>query len=100
MAYDNGRLSTFSSVSGVGARMANPSAQVSTQTLLNALHTSYSNSQPHPLEASTSLTVNTWWTACNVGPDGRLGGTADMELARKAWEHARRRAEDACVILG
>lgn len=76
------------------------STQVSVQTLLNALHTSFSNGLPHPLESSTSLVVNTWQTAGTVGVDGRFGGTTDPELARKAWEHARRRAEDACIILG
>ena len=101
MAYNPNRLSTFSSISTSAARPANAqAAQVSTQTLLNALHTSYSGSQPYSLEASTSLVVNTWWTAASVGPDGRLGGTADLELARKAWEHARRRAEDGCIVLG
>jgi chitin synthase len=101
MAYSHQRLSTMSSFSGSVLRQANgQSAQVSVQTLLNALHTSYSNGQPHPLEASTSLVVNTWQTAQTVGADGRYGGTTDQELARKAWEHARRRAEDACIILG
>ncbi|KAI9688069.1 MAG: hypothetical protein M1822_001574 [Bathelium mastoideum] len=78
-----------------------PSAQVSTTTLLNTLHTSYTSAerQPLQLEASTSLVVNTWKTATDAGPDGRYGGTVDIELARKAWEHARRRAEDGCIIL-
>lgn len=99
--YNTSRLSTFSSASGTGMRPGNQhSAQVSTQTLLNALHTSYSNAQPHTLESGTSLVVNTWVTASAIGPDGRFGGTADMELARKAWEHARRRAEDGCIVLG
>jgi chitin synthase len=44
--------------------------------------------------------VNNWVTASNVGPDGRAGGTVDVELGRKAWEHARRRAEDGCIVLG
>jgi chitin synthase len=101
MAYNHQRLSTMSSFSGSVPRQANgQSAQVSVQTLLNALHTSYFNGQPHSLEASTSLVVNTWQTAQAVGADGRYGGTTDQELARKAWEHARRRAEDACIILG
>ena len=30
----------------------------------------------------------------------RIGGTVDIELGRKAWEHARRRAEDGCIVLG
>jgi chitin synthase len=90
----------MSSVSGV-PRPAGPnqSAQVSTQTLLNALHTSYLQSQPHSLESSTSVTVNTWLTAYG-GADGRTGATVDVELAARVWEHARRRAEDGSVVLG
>ena len=76
------------------------STQVSTTTLLNALHTSFSSGQPYPLESSTSLVVNTWLTASQTGADGRIGGTVDVELARRAWEHARRRAEDSAVLLG
>ena len=73
---------------------------MSTQTLLNALHTSYSQSRPLTLETSTSLVVNTWLNAAREGPDGRQGGTVDPDIANRAWEHARRRAEDACVVLG
>lgn len=69
-------------------------AQTSTTTLLNAVHNIYLSSQPHELEASTSLVVNTWLTAVQHGP------TVDASLAARAWEHARRRAEDGCVILG
>lgn len=76
------------------------SAQVSTTTLLNALHTSFSSGQPYPLESSASLVVNTWQSASQTGPDGRIGGTVDVELARRAWEHARRRAEDSAIVLG
>lgn len=69
-------------------------AQVSTTTLLNAVHNIYLASHPHELEASTSLVVNTWLTAVQSGP------TVDGALASRAWEHARRRAEDGCVVLG
>jgi chitin synthase len=75
-------------------------AQVSMTTLLNALHNSYTTAQPYTLDASTSVVVNTWLTASSPGPDGRDGGTVDAEMARKAWEHARRRAEDGCIVLG
>ncbi|PTB72981.1 glycosyltransferase family 2 protein [Trichoderma longibrachiatum ATCC 18648] len=37
--------------------------QVSTTTLLNAIHNIYLTSQPHQLDASTSVVVNTWLTA-------------------------------------
>ncbi|KAK0658415.1 Chitin synthase 6 [Lasiodiplodia hormozganensis] len=96
------RMSTFSSLSNSTPRPGHnpPSHQVSTSTLLNALHTAYAQREPYYLEASTSLVVNTWVTASEVGPDGRFGGTVDVELGRKAWEHARRRAEDGCIVLG
>lgn len=84
-----------------GARNpAERSTQVSTTTLLNALHTIYASGQTYRLDASTSLVVNTWLTASSPGVDGHHGGTVDRELARQAWEHARRRAEDGCVVLG
>lgn len=76
------------------------SAQVSTTTLLNALHSAYASGQAYELESSASLVVNTWATAASLGLDGRYGGTVDGELARRTWEHARRRAEDGCIILG
>ncbi|XHG02064.1 hypothetical protein AWENTII_005427 [Aspergillus wentii] len=74
-------------------------SQVSTTTLLNALHSFYTSGQPYQLDASTSLVVNTWLTATRTTPDGRTGGTIDRELALRAWEHARRRAEDGCIVL-
>ncbi|OAQ94557.1 chitin synthase 6 [Purpureocillium lilacinum] len=89
------RLSMFSMASeGPGSRAGGPqTAQVSTTTLLNAIHNIYLTSQAHQLDASTSLVVNTWLTASQGGP------TVDASLATKAWEHARRRAEDGCIIL-
>ncbi|KAF2650420.1 glycosyltransferase family 2 protein [Lophiostoma macrostomum CBS 122681] len=96
---NNSRMSVYSASSNMGPRPGNPSAQISISTLLNALHTSYSMGQHYPLEASTSLVVNTWVNARTLVND-RLGGTVDMELGRKAWEHARRRAEDGCIVLG
>ncbi|EFZ04037.1 chitin synthase (glycosyl transferase family 2) [Metarhizium robertsii] len=91
------RMSMFSVGSeGPGNQRAGgpQTAQVSTTTLLNAIHNIYLASQPHQLESSTSLVVNTWLTAAQGNP------TVDSTLASKAWEHARRRAEDGCVILG
>jgi len=78
----------------------NVSQQMSTTSCLNACHTAYTGSHPVQLESSTSLVVNTWVTGSSTGPDGRYGGTVDGELARRAWEHARRRAEDGAVVLG
>jgi len=95
--------STTSSVLG-GSRNVNSAAQQSTQvsttTLLNAVHTIYTSGQPFKLDASTSLVVNTWLTASQIDHEGRTGGTVDSALATRAWEHARRRAEDGCIVLG
>lgn len=96
------RLSTYSGPSTPTGIRSNGqhSTQVSTTTLLDTLHTIYASGQPSRLDASTSLVVNTWLTATHASADGHRGGTIDTELARQAWEHARRRAEDGCVVLG
>lgn len=103
MAAPN-RYSTFSSGSGLPPRTStmqlNVSQQMSTTSCLNACHSAYTSAQPYVLESSTSLVVNTWDSAAHPRPDGRPGGIVDPELAQKAWEHARRRAEDGCVVLG
>ncbi len=96
-------MSMYSTTSS-GPRNANTAAQQSTQvsttTLLNAVHTIYTSSQPYRLDASTSLVVNTWLTASQPDQEGRTGGTVDGALSARAWEHARRRAEDGCIVLG
>jgi chitin synthase len=93
-------MSMYSVASEGGPRgAAQQSTQVSTTTLLNAVHNSYLSSQPYRLDAGSSLVVNTWLTAEHVGMDGRKGGTVDPSLAARAWEHARRRAEDGCIVL-
>lgn len=79
---------------------AQQSTQVSTTTLLNSVHSIYMSGQPYRLDASTSLVVNTWLTASQTDNEGRSGGVVDPELAARAWEHARRRAEDGCIFLG
>ncbi len=88
------RYSSYSSQSGAGGHRTNTmqtvSHQVSTTSLLAQLNTCFANGQPYPLESSASLVVNTWAS----------GNVIDEELARKAWEHARRRAEDGCIVLG
>ncbi|KAI1339489.1 class V chitin synthase [Xylariaceae sp. FL0016] len=103
MANQQARMSMFSVASDSfgGPRGAGQqSSQVSTTTLLNGIHNIYLSSQPYRLDAGTSLAVNTWLTATQTGPDGRQGGTVDSALAARAWEHARRRAEDGCIVLG
>ena len=87
--------------SGSGHRIpGQQQTQVSSTTLLNSIHNIYLSSQPYRLDAATSLVVNTWLTASQPGPDGRVGGTVDPALGARAWEHARRRAEDGCIVLG
>ncbi|KAI9774507.1 MAG: hypothetical protein M1839_001695 [Geoglossum umbratile] len=106
MAGNPYRMSTYSTTSSVpgsgraGVSAAQHPTQVSTTTLLNALYATYTSGQPYRLDAGTSLVVNTWLTVSNGGVDGKEGGTVDAELAGRAWEHARRRAEDGCVLLG
>ncbi|KAF2870509.1 chitin synthase-domain-containing protein [Massariosphaeria phaeospora] len=95
---NNSRMSVYSTSSAV-PRPGNPSSQISTTTLLNTLNNSFLKAEPYALEASTSVVVNTWVTARTM-VNGRIGGTVDLELGRKAWEHARRRAEDGCIVLG
>ena len=101
VAAMSNRFSVYSASSATaGPRSAAQQAtQLSTTTLLNALHTSYASGQPYQLDAGTSLVVNTWFNAASPGTGGQFGGTIDPELAKKAWEHARRRAEDGCVVL-
>ena len=96
---NDSRMSTYSVASNGGTRPGNSSAQISTTTLLNVLNSCNQRSQPYNLESSTSIVVNTWVNARSMIND-RIGGTVDIELGRKAWEHARRRAEDGCIVLG
>ncbi|TDZ29765.1 Chitin synthase 6 [Colletotrichum spinosum] len=98
----SGRMSMYSvATEGLGApRGGQQSAPVSTTTLLNAVHNIYLASQPYKLDAGTSLVVNTWLTAAQTNPDGSTGGSIDPSLGARAWEHARRRAEDGCIVLG
>ncbi|KAJ5899272.1 Fungal chitin synthase [Penicillium taxi] len=97
------RYSVFSTqsagISGGPTPTSHHTTQVSTTTLLNALHSFYNAGQPYQLDSSTSLVVNTWVTAATILPDGRNGATIDRDLAVRAWEHARRRAEDGCIVL-
>ena len=82
------------------ANAGQQSSQVSTTTLLNTIHNIYTSSQPYQLDASTSVIVNTWVTSSQPDQEGRVGGVVDAALAARAWEHARRRAEDGCILLG
>ncbi len=94
------RMSMYSMASEPRGPGQASSSQVSTTTLLNSIHNIYLSSQPYRLDAGTSLVVNTWLTASQPGPTGFVGGTIDADLITRAWEHARRRAEDGCIIFG
>lgn len=96
------RFSTYSNTSshvGAARSAAQQPTQVSTTTLLNSLHTIYASGQTYQLDSSASVAVNTWLTAVNPDAHGRVGGAVDADIAARAWEHARRRAEDGCIIL-
>lgn len=95
---NNSRMSVYSTASASAPRPGNPPSQTSTTTLLNTLNSAYKHGQAYNLEASTSLVVNTWVNSKTIVNE-RMGGTVDLELGRKAWEHARRRAEDGCIVL-
>ncbi|RKF84106.1 Chitin synthase 8 [Golovinomyces cichoracearum] len=101
----NHRVSVYSATSSAHGVLRNNTAsqqpsQVSSTTILNAIHSIYTSAQSYRLDASTSVVVNTWLTASQPNTEGKTGGTVDAELSTRAWEHARRRAEDGCIILG
>lgn len=54
---------------------------------------------PSTDSAFHSVVVNTWLTANPPPPNPSTGGTLDTSLGARAWEHARRRAEDGAIIL-
>ena len=95
---NNSRMSVYSTASASAPRGGPQPTQTTTTTLLNTLNSAYKNGRSYQLEASTSLVVNTWVNSKSI-IDDRIGGTVDLELGRKAWEHARRRAEDGCIVL-
>lgn len=70
--------------------------QITTSSLLTALHNSYQSGQPHSLDASTTLVVN---SGNGLGNAGYGGGVIDENVGTRAWEHARRRAEDQTILL-
>ena len=100
MANRFSQYSNNGSTVGAPRSTAQQSTQVSTTTLLNTLHTIFATGQTYPLDASTSLAVNTWVTATHADSNGRSGGIFDTEMGTRAWEHAQRRAEDGCIVLG
>jgi len=91
------RNSSYSAYTQSGNSYAPQNDQVSTQTLLNALHNSHNSGTPLSLESSTGVVINAWNSTGLA--DGRQRPTIDEQIARRAWEHVRRRAEDGCVVL-
>lgn len=94
---NNSRMSVYSTASANPQRTGQSTTQ-STTTLLNLLNSSFKSGQPYSLEPSTSLVVNTWVNAKTMD-NGRIGGTVDLDLVRKTYEHARRRVEDGTLVL-
>ena len=82
------RYSSYSNNSSAvgGARSgAQQSTQLSTTTLLNALHAIYtSGSIVSTRRKAPVLAVNTWLTALNPDAQGRTGGTVDAQIADRA----------------
>ncbi|KAJ4253433.1 hypothetical protein NW762_010591 [Fusarium torreyae] len=64
-----------------------------TLALLDAIHTSYLQSKSFQLDTRTSVAVN----SCRTSSSADL--IVDRFLGVKVWEHARRRAEDNCILL-
>ena len=99
MSFSN-RHSIYSTTSASpygGGGAAQGSGTVTTSSLLSALHNAYQSGTPHALDASTTLVVN----SSNSGGTGGYGtGVVDETLGTRAWEHARRRAEDQTILLG
>jgi len=98
--HQKNRMSTYSNPSIQYRGHNRPATQMSTTTLLNSLHASYVQGQAYSLESSSSIAINSWLTASTSVQEGLVEGVVDQELAKRAWEHARRRAEDGCIILG
>ena len=71
---------------------AGSNPQVTTSSLLSALHNGYQAGVPHQVDASTTLVVN------SNQFDTKL--VVDEGLGIKVWEHARRRAEDQTILIG
>jgi chitin synthase len=96
MSFSN-RQSIYSTTSAApyGGMHSNHPGTLTTSSLLSALHNAYLSGAVYPLDAATSVVVN--------ASTGRAGaefvGIFDEELGMRAWEHARRRAEDQTIVL-
>ncbi|KAH7257854.1 chitin synthase-domain-containing protein [Fusarium tricinctum] len=61
--------------------------------LLDAIRASYLRSRCFQLDARTSVVVNSCHSSSSATP------ILDTSLGMKVWEHAKRRAEDNCILL-
>lgn len=97
MASFNNRQSIYSttSASPYGNVPSNQPGTLTTSSLLSALHNAYLSGSVYPLDAATSVVVNS-----GAGRDtSQYSAVFDEELGMRAWEHARRRAEDQTIVL-
>ena len=103
------RQSTFSNASGHllagGHNLAG--APTTTSALISALHGSFQTNSPYQIDASTSLVVVNALAGGNGGGGTMMTGIStpgheviDSTIPLRAWEHARRRAEDQCILVG
>ncbi|KAF3937432.1 hypothetical protein ABW19_dt0208553 [Dactylella cylindrospora] len=104
MAHPN-RQSVYSNASGTISTTPQASGNINTSTLIASLHNSFSAGTSFQLDASTSLVVTN--ALASSGTNGTMGTgvgaagaeTIDTGLATRVWEHARRRAEDQCIVI-
>lgn len=96
MSFSN-RQSIYSTTSAApyGGMQSNQPGTLTTSSLLSALHNAYLSGAVYPLDSATSVVVN----ASSPRGGSEFIGIFDEELGMRAWEHARRRAEDQTIVL-
>ena len=99
------RHSVYSTASGAMPSNQQASGNINTSSLIASLHNAFGAGSSFQLDASTSLVVTS--ALASSGSNGTMGtnvgasgaDTIDTSLTSRVWEHARRRAEDQCVVL-
>ncbi|KAK6336816.1 hypothetical protein TWF718_009604 [Orbilia javanica] len=99
------RHSVYSTASGTMSSTPQASGNINTSSLIASLHNAFQAGSSFQLDASTSLVVTS--ALASSGSNGTMGtnigasgaDTIDTSLTSRVWEHARRRAEDQCVVL-
>ncbi|KAK6346733.1 hypothetical protein TWF696_006845 [Orbilia brochopaga] len=99
--------SRHSTYSNAGTLSTTPQASgtVNTSTLIASLHNAFQTGTSFAIDAGTSVVVTSALAASgstgtmNTGVGSAGADTIDVSLAMRAWEHARRRAEDQCVVI-